>query len=369
MGNDQHTIRSASEVNTLVIDDPVLAHGFIQLPKLVLYATNVSRDAKLLYAVLLGYAWQEDNCFPGYKKLCTAMQASENMVRKYMRQLEAAGLISQRRRGLCKSNVYTLRDLGTSKIAVQEPQETEDKEEAEEKDANLRNSNADARNKIEPEPKSTTATQTQANQTTHQPLEPNRTASSTPPRNGNLSSLSDILSRMPLAPRTQSNPSLPADSETVPDEIAAYVAEITREMGDHVHTRSNLTYAMRLCQTSGCDPNRFAGILLEARAITRDRRTANRNGTASSQLRRPMAYYWRVVSGLLDPIQTESELKPSSETAETTVHVPHIPSGINPQDTMQRTLTANPAMSQTHLQSPSLHIGHEPEPDDMDNAK
>jgi len=54
MGNDQPTSKPGAEVNTLLIEDQVLSHGFIQLPKLVLYATNVARDAKLLYAELLG---------------------------------------------------------------------------------------------------------------------------------------------------------------------------------------------------------------------------------------------------------------------------------------------------------------------------
>jgi hypothetical protein len=351
MENDQPTIKTGSELNTLVIEDRVLSYGFIQLPKLVLYAKTVSRDAKLLYAVLLGYAWQTDKCFPGYKLLCENLQASENGVRKYMRELEAAGLLSQRRRGLCKTNIYTLRDLGTSKIAVQEPHKTEDKEEAEEKDANLRNSNADARNKIEPEPATTTATQTQADQTTQPSLKPARTASQAPRRNGKLSSLSDILSRRTPTPSTHSTPESASGHETIPDQIVAYVAEITREMGDHAHTQSNLTYAMRLCQKSGCDPNRFAGILIEARAITRDRRTANRHRLDGTELRRPMAYYWRVVRDLLDPTPTDPEANMTSERTETTNPAANEPLLTNPQNVIKTTPTTNPGASQTHTHS------------------
>lgn len=81
------------EPDTLLIEDQSLRYGFIQLPRLVLYARNLSRDAKLLYAVLLGYAWQEGRCFPGYHRLCENMQASENAVRKYMRELESVNLL------------------------------------------------------------------------------------------------------------------------------------------------------------------------------------------------------------------------------------------------------------------------------------
>src|SRR5919199_1622680 len=112
------------EPNTLILADQSLRLGFIQLPKLILYAQNLSRDAKLLYALLLGYAWQEQRCFPGYRRLCQEMQASENMVRKYMRELESVRLLSQKRRGLGKTNVYTLSDLRTAKIEVLDPHET-----------------------------------------------------------------------------------------------------------------------------------------------------------------------------------------------------------------------------------------------------
>ena len=109
------------EPGTLVMEDQSLAYGFIQLPKQILWARNLSRDAKILYAVLLGYAWEQDSCFPGYGRLCADMGASENMVRKYMRELEAVELLSQRRRGLGKTNMYLLHDIRTSKIEVQEP--------------------------------------------------------------------------------------------------------------------------------------------------------------------------------------------------------------------------------------------------------
>src|SRR5829696_8738803 len=93
------------EPDTLIVADQSLRLGFIQLPKLILYARNISRDAKMLYAILLGYAWQEGRCFPGYARLCFDMGASENSVRQYMRELEKVGLLSQRRRGLGKTNI------------------------------------------------------------------------------------------------------------------------------------------------------------------------------------------------------------------------------------------------------------------------
>lgn len=108
------------EPNTIVVEDDALREGFVQLPKRVLFAGNLSYAAKLLYAVMLGYAWQEGSCFPGYLRLCRDMAASENMVRKYMRELQAIHLISQRRRGQGKTNIYILNKLRTANLEVQE---------------------------------------------------------------------------------------------------------------------------------------------------------------------------------------------------------------------------------------------------------
>ena len=46
-----------------------LRGGFVLLPRTLLHAPGLSRDAKLLYAVLLSYAWQRGSCFPGYARL------------------------------------------------------------------------------------------------------------------------------------------------------------------------------------------------------------------------------------------------------------------------------------------------------------
>ena len=99
------------EPDTLIIEDQSLRHGFIQLPRQVLLARNLSHSAKLLYAVLLSYAWQEGSCFPGYRRLEEDMQGREQMLRKYMRELEAIGLVSQKRRGQGRTNIYILHDL------------------------------------------------------------------------------------------------------------------------------------------------------------------------------------------------------------------------------------------------------------------
>ena len=146
-----HTVNTKTQLQARShTDKPAGSNGFVQMPKLVLHAPNLSRDAKLLYAILLSYAWQTSQCFPGYRRLCGDMQASENMVRRYMRELAAVGLLQQKRRGLGQTNFYTLADPRTSILEVLEPQKDRVLDDAksaakretreEERDINLRNS-------------------------------------------------------------------------------------------------------------------------------------------------------------------------------------------------------------------------------------
>ncbi len=106
----------APEPGTLLIEDETLRAGFTQIPNRVLHARNLSRDAKLLYMFLLSYAWQRGRCFPGYAQLCADMGASPSIVRKYMSELEGVGLLVQKRRGLGKTNLYTLCSLSTATL-------------------------------------------------------------------------------------------------------------------------------------------------------------------------------------------------------------------------------------------------------------
>ncbi len=114
---DPDTEATTPEPGTLLVEDETLRAGFTQIPNRVLRASNLSRDAKILYTFLLSYAWQQGSCFPGYTQLCADMGASPSIVRKYMGELERCGLLVQKRRGLGKTNLYTLRSLSKATLA------------------------------------------------------------------------------------------------------------------------------------------------------------------------------------------------------------------------------------------------------------
>src|ERR1041384_6687149 len=88
--------------------DPVTRHGFTQVPNFILTKKGVSVGAKLAYAMLLKYAWDNDACFPGQVKLAGDMGAGERSVRTYLKELEHAALLKIKQRGLGKTTLYRL---------------------------------------------------------------------------------------------------------------------------------------------------------------------------------------------------------------------------------------------------------------------
>jgi len=100
----EHTARNIEIVGA----DPVTRHGFTQVPNFILTNEKLSVGAKLAYAMLLKYAWSDDACYPGQEKLATDMGAGSRSIRRYIDELERAGFLEVKQRGLGKTNVYRL---------------------------------------------------------------------------------------------------------------------------------------------------------------------------------------------------------------------------------------------------------------------
>ena len=88
--------------------DLATRHGFTQVPNFILTKKDISVGAKLAYAMLLKYAWDNDACFPGQITLAEDMGAAERSVRTYLKELEEAELLEIKQRGLGKTNLYRL---------------------------------------------------------------------------------------------------------------------------------------------------------------------------------------------------------------------------------------------------------------------
>lgn len=95
--------------------DPVVAEGFTQVPNFILKSSKLSAGAKLVYSLLLSYAWHNDSCFPGQERLSSDCGKTQSWVSKRMTELEKEGFLEIQRRGQGRTNIYILSYKVTAK--------------------------------------------------------------------------------------------------------------------------------------------------------------------------------------------------------------------------------------------------------------
>jgi hypothetical protein len=99
----------------LATNDPVVRHGFTQVPNFILKNAELSLGAKVTYAMFLHYAWHNNSCFPGQERLAVDMGMSQSRVSEFIKELQQAELVEIIRRGQGKTNIYKI------KFVVQRP--------------------------------------------------------------------------------------------------------------------------------------------------------------------------------------------------------------------------------------------------------
>jgi DNA-binding transcriptional regulator YhcF (GntR family) len=102
------------EPDTLVIENEVLRQGFTIIPNYVLKDPSISPGAKTTFMLLLSYAWQEGSCFPGQERLARELGVAKRSIIRWLQELEEHEVISSKRRGLGKTNLYTILDKKSS---------------------------------------------------------------------------------------------------------------------------------------------------------------------------------------------------------------------------------------------------------------
>jgi predicted transcriptional regulator len=88
--------------------DPVSAGGFTQVPNCLLNTPKLSFAAKVVYAKLLSYAWNNNPVFPGQETMAREVGSKKSTINKAVKELEEQGWLGIERRGQGKTNVYTL---------------------------------------------------------------------------------------------------------------------------------------------------------------------------------------------------------------------------------------------------------------------
>ncbi len=104
------TIREIMQRHTIVVLNESLKHGFTQLPNYILKDTRLSFGARLTFAVLLSYAWQEGSCFPGQARMAADLGTSDRSIRTFLTELKAQGYVEWKQQGLNRPNVYYILD-------------------------------------------------------------------------------------------------------------------------------------------------------------------------------------------------------------------------------------------------------------------
>ena len=108
-GKARHISEALAERNIILKNADILsARGFSQVPNYVLRSGELSPGAKLTYAMLISYAWQNDFCFPGQARLAKDIGVTDRSVRTYLKELQQKRYLNIKQQGLMKPNLYEL---------------------------------------------------------------------------------------------------------------------------------------------------------------------------------------------------------------------------------------------------------------------
>ena len=87
---------------------PANRPALAQIPPTVLSHPDLSFGAKVLFAALHAHAWPEDHCWPSQEELARNVSCTVRQVQRLLLQLRNAGLVTWKRRGLNRPNVYRI---------------------------------------------------------------------------------------------------------------------------------------------------------------------------------------------------------------------------------------------------------------------
>jgi hypothetical protein len=89
--------------------DPISAGGFTHVPNFLLNDPKISANAKVVYAKLLSYAWNNDRVFPGQDTMSKDVGMSQSIISRAVKELEVQEWLEIQRRGQGKTNIYILK--------------------------------------------------------------------------------------------------------------------------------------------------------------------------------------------------------------------------------------------------------------------
>ena len=88
--------------------DLATVQGYTNIPNHILYSSTISSHAKLVYTMLLSYAYTRNHVFPGQERLAQQCGLSVRSVYNALQELDTQSFISIIRRGQGRTNLYVL---------------------------------------------------------------------------------------------------------------------------------------------------------------------------------------------------------------------------------------------------------------------
>ena len=115
--------RTMTDTGTIRFEDPAFASGWTQVPNVILRAPGLKPAAKIVYQIILSYAWQKDRAWPGIDRLAYESGTSRTTVWRATRELQAQGLIEvESHQAEHRPNVYVIKRIPAEFYQQEQPQ-------------------------------------------------------------------------------------------------------------------------------------------------------------------------------------------------------------------------------------------------------
>jgi hypothetical protein len=317
------------------IVDENLKGGFVQLPRLVLRAKNLSVKAKLIYGMLLDYAWHDDHVFPGQDRMADDLDVSLDSVQRALQELKMCRLIDYKRQGLNLPNIYFILSLGDNphlhlerngsrKLRFPETAKTTRPETA---NSGLNNTKSSIRKEeyLSDNQKSTRSDRKETTQTASHNIRPSFEAPSLAEAKADdgsarattgMESVGASLQRRFAAIATENaasdlrqqgrqrrKPASLSDDEY--ESLIMTIKDYARKNSSAEELKSHITMACKIIEQSRCSYSTFYGACIEAGRRTEERRMKGR-------LEKPMAYWFTCLKTELGLIPPPGALSPAN---------------------------------------------------------
>lgn len=294
----------STQPGTLIFENRIDAKGYTSISNYVLKDPNLSVGAKATYALVLCYAWQDNESFPGQVRLAADLGLERKAVNRYLGELKEKSYIETIRRGMGKTNIYVIKDLSRSARIS----EGKSKREAE-KVAKKRKSEGDVPKMGHQDvPKMTNQDvplMGHNEDTVYEDIDYKDLGNSNSRKKHHHSGGETTSTKLPSSEGKREEKS-PAWS----DDIAKIVSDLTKfelhDLDDPTNLYRNPKRAMKLWNKSGLSEQVFISLLYEAKEITLKYSSSirkNVNGSRATKNRAP--YFFGVLKNLIDAKRVE----------------------------------------------------------------